>query len=394
MALPTQQAVQPPSPSVIGATYGMISRFHVQSSDVIDDELQITVTDERLERVEWKQVRVLAETEIIEVLTHVPSGRVSWTTNKPTKGWYIRLRSPMLPPGASIPLTPLTTPDLSPRPVYLAANASPSRHSYPPNSPATSPRESISSSSTITLVQDDPRPQPQAASVPESTSAPPPSAPESAPSGPQSEPASSPAASSSRPSSLQQPLLHPGRPPSGPPPSQITHFLITPDPHLVDSHGLVHQQVQQQGANQGVSGFFSTISKRIIGAIEHRNSFTIRIPSPASPTSAPRMLTLLTFYDTTPALRLGTPTTGTIELDEGIARLLGVDRGFYIAACLAFLEFLGDKEEIDIEGNPARAALKFNSGPIYLSEPAPRTLKTQSRILVVRLDDPDPEIPA
>lgn len=56
------------------------------------------------------------------------------------------------------------------------------------------------------------------------------------------------------------------------------------------------------------------------------------------------MLTLLTFYDTTPALGLGTPTTGTIELDEGIARLLGVDRGFYIAACLAFLEFLGDKE--------------------------------------------------
>lgn len=350
----------------------MISRFHVQSSDVIDDELKITISDERLGRVEWKQVRALAETEIIEVLTHVPSNRVSWTTHKPTKGWYIRLRSPVLPPGTSIPLTPLTTaaaarfpvteipdgcftfscrtmaPDLSPRPVYLAANSSlssPSRHSYPPNSPATSPRASISSSSTITLVQDDPQPQPQPASDPESTSAPPPSASESASSGPQSEPASSPAASSSRPSSLQKPLLHPRRPPSGPPPSQITHFLITPDPHLVDSHGLVHQQVeQQQGANQGVSGFFSTISKRIIGAIEHRNSFTIRIPSPASPTSAPRMLTLLTFYDTTPALRLGTPTTGTIELDEGIARLLGVDRGFYIAACLAFLEFLGDKE--------------------------------------------------
>ncbi|KAG9015974.1 hypothetical protein FRB90_003985 [Tulasnella sp. 427] len=232
--------------------------------------------------------------------------------------------------------------DFSPHPAYLAPTASsssPSNHSYPPASPATSPRESISSSSTITLVQDDPQPQPRPVSLPNSTSGPPPTADE--PLG-QSESSPVPTASGSRPSSLQQPGRPPARPP---PPSQIMHFLITPDPHLVDtSRGLVHQRVEQQAANQGVSGFFSNIGKRLIGAIEHKNSFTIRIPSPSSPATSPGMLTLLTFYDTTPALRLGTPTTGTIELDEGIARLLGVDRGFYIAACLAYLEFLGDKE--------------------------------------------------
>lgn len=365
MSLPTQHAIQPPPPSAIGATYGMISRFHVQSSDVIDEELKITISDERLGRAEWNQVRTLVETEIIEVLTHMPSNRVSWTTHKPTKGWYIRLRSPALPPGAAIPLTPLTAaaaarfpvteiPDgcftfscrtmalnLSHHPSYLTASPS-SRHSYPPTSPATSTRGSISSSSTITLVQDDPQPQPAPSS--DSASAPPPTTPESTPSAPQSEPVPAPTASSSRPSSLQQPLLHPRGPPAAPPPSQITHFLITPEPHLVDSHGLVHQQMEQRTANQGVSGFFSNIGKRLLGAVGRGNSFTIRIPSPASPTTAPTMLTLLTFYDTTPALGLGTPTTGTIELDEGIARLLGVDRGFYIAACLAFLEFLGDKE--------------------------------------------------
>lgn len=66
----------------------------------------------------------------------------------------------------------------------------------------------------------------------------------------------------------------------------------------------------------------------------------------------PAMLTLVTFHDTTPTFTLGSPTSGMLELDDGIARLLGVDRGFYVAVCLAFLQFLEDKQvrlEVEVE---------------------------------------------
>lgn len=95
-------------------------------------------------------------------------------------------------------------------------------------------------------------------------------------------------------------------------------------------------------------------------------SFTIKLPAPApvfapsdtgitsSTSSASSMLTLLTFYETTPTFTMGSPTSGIVELDEGIARLLGVDRGFYIAVCLAFLQFLEDKQVHTSDGSVLR----------------------------------------
>ncbi|KAG8899406.1 hypothetical protein FRB99_006751 [Tulasnella sp. 403] len=313
MSLPTQATLNPPAPSSIGATYGILSRFTLRSSDVIDEHLKVQVVEERSGRVEWTQERSLTESEIIETIKHDPSGRVCWTIHRPVQGWYIRLRSPMLPPGALVPFTPLSVAaqrtqfpsaeptdgsftfscrtmslDLSSRYTNVRPMNTPSGHSYPP-----SPRGSISSSSTSsnTLVQDD------AVRTAGTTTDPPPR-----------------------------------------PQSQITHFLVTPHEHPTAT--------PEERAQHRVSGFFSTLGKKLVGALETKKSFTIRIPAyPPSPTLPPApLLTLLTFHDTTPALRLGTPTSGTLELDEGIARILGVDRGFYIAIALAFLEFQSDKE--------------------------------------------------
>jgi len=64
---------------------------------------------------------------------------------------------------------------------------------------------------------------------------------------------------------------------------------------------------------------------------------------PQSFTIQPQSLPpLVVFHDTTPLI--GNRTTGIIEVDEGIASVLGVDRSFYICIALAFWDFLADKE--------------------------------------------------
>lgn len=152
--------------------------------------------------------------------------------------------------------------------------------------------------------------------------------------------------------------------------SVITHFLITPEPLLPHPAAVGEQPIRGGGGGQNrFSGMLSHLGKKLVGAskrvrdlyplIAHLlfllhvlimtrffKSFTIRVPavttSPSSSTTS--MLTLLTFHDTTPTFTLGAPTSGLIEMDDGITRLLGVDRGFYVAVCLAFLQFLEDKE--------------------------------------------------
>ena len=53
---------------------------------------------------------------------------------------------------------------------------------------------------------------------------------------------------------------------------------------------------------------------------------------------------MLTFTDTTPLL-IGTgATSGTIELDHGVARALGVEPSWWIAVALAYIEFLDERD--------------------------------------------------
>lgn len=52
---------------------------------------------------------------------------------------------------------------------------------------------------------------------------------------------------------------------------------------------------------------------------------------------------VLIYHDTTPLLGAG-KSTGTIELDHGVARSLGVDPSFWISVALAYLEFLEERD--------------------------------------------------
>ncbi|KAG9028478.1 hypothetical protein FRB95_006420 [Tulasnella sp. JGI-2019a] len=352
MSLPTVQDTRPQQPSSAGTSYGIISRLTVSSSDVIDHNFRLNVADERSKKIEWTQERTLSETEIIDSLIEKATGRTTWTVHRPIHGWYIKFRSPAFPENFFIPLTPYsskahaalfpgidvsegsftfacrTTPiDILLRPAATPPTPS-SSHSYPPSPsgssypphPAPSPRDSVTStSSTATLVENKTANEESGAAS----------------------------------STIQLPTRRPPQP-RPQPQSQITHFLITPDPSLAYPLSMEQEMRQQQQgkAHHRVSGLFSSLSQKLVGAT--KRSFTIRVPSNSKPTTAldsqmfvdrpPAMLTLLTFHDTTPTFTLGSPTSGMLELDDGIARLLGVDRGFYVAVCLAFLQFLEDKQ--------------------------------------------------
>ncbi|KAG8873131.1 hypothetical protein FRB97_007000 [Tulasnella sp. 331] len=363
MSLPTLQDTIPRQPSAVGTSYGIVSRLIVSSSDVIDHNFRLKISDERSKKVEWTQERTLTEAEVIDSLVESSNGRTAWTVHRPIQGWYIKLRSPAFPENFFIPLTPYSTkahsahfsgetvvdgsftfacrtvaldisrpsaPSTPARSSFAAAGA----HSYPPSpggpNPTPSPRDSIgSTSTTATLVEENKN---RALQVNEATT-----------------PTSS--------SSQQTPLNRRPPPPPlrAPPQSQVTHFLITPEPLL--AYPLSPEQEmrqQQQGkASHRVTGLFSSLTQKIVGTT--KRSFTIKIPSSPYPTSAygvnqtatdssSPMLTLITFHDTTPTFSLGSHTSGVIELDDGIARILGVDKGFYIAVTLAFLQFLEDKQ--------------------------------------------------
>jgi hypothetical protein len=66
---------------------------------------------------------------------------------------------------------------------------------------------------------------------------------------------------------------------------------------------------------------------------------------PPSPSSSNRTTPrpILTFRDTTPLLSSGT-TQGVLTLDEGMVKVLGVERGFWICLALCWLEMMEERE--------------------------------------------------
>lgn len=58
------------------------------------------------------------------------------------------------------------------------------------------------------------------------------------------------------------------------------------------------------------------------------------------------------YHDTTPLL--GSHNSGTIELDHGVARCLGVEPSWWIAVALAYIEFL---QERDVSSPPPLSSL-------------------------------------
>lgn len=80
-----------------------------------DLRLQITLDDEdrRTHRpvrparpLYFRQRTLTLKDEIVDRLIDATTGKASWTIHRPTRGWYLHIRSPLLPPGGSIPLRP------------------------------------------------------------------------------------------------------------------------------------------------------------------------------------------------------------------------------------------------------------------------------------------------
>ncbi|RDB23566.1 hypothetical protein Hypma_009274 [Hypsizygus marmoreus] len=291
-------------------------RFHVQSSDVIQD-MRINVSEENSETVIWYKERFLSDDEIIEHVVHNPTSTICWTIHRPKRGWYIRMRSPSFAPGVFIPLIPV--PQTSPQYVDAALSLL-LRTNTPQSDFAATERQSISSTHSYP-------PTPPALVVQ------PPS------------PSSVHAKLEDLPGKKLRRLTVPA--------TQLTQFILAP-------HSTQHVQPAS-----------SSIFARAFSALKnsrpsHSNSFTLsRVPAtaPLSPpppyasTSAispvetshlspPTILSpppVLVFHDRTPVLTVRS-LTGLIELDSTEEELLGVETSFWIAVALTYLEFLEERE--------------------------------------------------
>lgn len=273
-----------------------LSRFHVQSSDVISD-MRVNVSEEGSDKVLWYKERFLADEEIIEHLVENASSTILWTIHRPKRGWYIRLSTPSFPPGMFIPLLPL--PQTSPYHADSALNFA-CRTNPPSYSLSTTPRTAFSDSardsmdSDITVTEGPreavhsypPTPPPQTPIVvvrPPSPTAVQAKLEEIAPS----------------PSSSSAPMKRLKRPPPSPL-SPITHFLLTPH-----SAPLIPQ------APPSTSLFTRVMSALKNNAPSHSYSFTLSpipplqppVTSPGGQRNAPTPtpIPLLTFHDRTNA---------------------------------------------------------------------------------------------
>ncbi|KAF7345002.1 hypothetical protein MVEN_01663000 [Mycena venus] len=135
-------------PSNVEQSTSKLTRYVVQSSDVLED-LKVNVMLENSDKVVWFKERFLEEEEIIEHFVHNESRRICWTMHRPRNGWYIRIRSPVFPPGAFIPLIPPLPNSPHPSGALLfssrtniptvpdtpARESSSTVHSYPPTPP-------------------------------------------------------------------------------------------------------------------------------------------------------------------------------------------------------------------------------------------------------------------
>ncbi|KAH7107895.1 hypothetical protein BKA62DRAFT_740568 [Auriculariales sp. MPI-PUGE-AT-0066] len=272
--------------------------------------------------------------------TSPPSLR--WTIHTPKRGWYLRMRTPAFPPGTYVRFNPHeAAPDIvmgtlvfgcqthafdymellvsTPRsslssmtnasPEQSTQNAPPptilptgeARHNYPPSSSNDTPDTGL-------LITTSPKPQ-------------------------------------------QRPA---------PPKSQISEFVLTPTSrHRVRHHGAGTTPAAASGSH--LPSFLS----RWLPSSMHEpkaNSYTsafeldVKPPlrRPLSPTSSPpvggdsvpvqppRPPPLLTFLDETGLFSV--QTHGSLEINTRLEARLGVDRGFWIAVSLAFLQFLEERD--------------------------------------------------
>ncbi|PFH45622.1 hypothetical protein AMATHDRAFT_8901 [Amanita thiersii Skay4041] len=322
--------------------------------------MRINVSEENSDQVLWFKERFLGDEEIIEHFIHNPTRSICWTIHKPKRGWYIRLRHPSFSPGIFIPFIPV--PPASPYHIDAALSFSsqttaPSSHHHH----APSPSLPSASSSTHFISQDDSSrssihsypPTPPTVSVvirppsPSGSISPPPSS--------QSPPHEADVTSqgmmtttsnSSRPD--PPPLRHR-------PPTLITQFILAPlsiSPQVPTTTTFITRALSMLKSHRPSHSRSFTLSRVPVVTpmsppppYSSRSNVALMDGATASPplSLAPPLVPLLVLHDRTPVLTIGS-FTGLIELDHVEERTLGVDRSFWIAVALTYLEFLEERE--------------------------------------------------
>lgn len=85
---------------------GKVLEYSVEtvSDDVLDWRLQVAPVNGK---AQWYRERALSEQdEIVDRLIEARTGKVVWTAHRPARGWYLHLRSPLLPRDMAISLQP------------------------------------------------------------------------------------------------------------------------------------------------------------------------------------------------------------------------------------------------------------------------------------------------
>ncbi|EPQ55730.1 hypothetical protein GLOTRDRAFT_60477 [Gloeophyllum trabeum ATCC 11539] len=306
-----------------------LSRYTVQSSDVISD-MRVNVIEESSQKVMWYKERFLTDDEIVEHIYDNATTTLCWSVHRPKRGWYIRIRCPSFPPGYHIGLTPVpkTSPYHSEAALCFSCRTNVPR-SIPALSDLSSPRSPQSSVDTdITLTE-------AAASSSTALHSYPPTPP-------------IPAVSIRPPSPGHED--DPDQPrkslksKAGKPKTQVSQFLLSR-----------HTQSVAQPASQQS---FLTRALSLWKTTEDAQSLSFTLspvpavtPHPSAPgPSGPGMQCLphmppplVQFHDRTPAFAFRS-TTGMLEIDEGEARVLGVQVSFWVTVALTYLGFLEDRD--------------------------------------------------
>ncbi|CBQ67475.1 conserved hypothetical protein [Sporisorium reilianum SRZ2] len=86
---------------------GLISYIvHTDSHGISDVRLQVSQeassSKQPLRPVYFRERTLTEHNEIVDSIVHADSGRICWTIHRPTRGWYLHLRSPALPQGTAI----------------------------------------------------------------------------------------------------------------------------------------------------------------------------------------------------------------------------------------------------------------------------------------------------
>ncbi|KAJ7085390.1 hypothetical protein B0H15DRAFT_950998 [Mycena belliarum] len=304
MSLPiyTGQTTPTPAPT--------LTRYVVESSDVLEETLKVNVVLEGSEKVIWFKERFLEDDEIIDHVVHNESRRICWTIHRPRNGWYIRIRAPSFPPGAFIPLIP-PLPDAPHPPGALLFS---SRTNIPP-APDTETRVSMSNvhsyppTPPATVVVHPPTPSSVAAR-------------------------------------LEQVQ---GRQRHQPPPTQVTQFVLAPytsevlKPAEMSYFQRALSVIKSHSASPSYSFTLAPVLSSTPPPAYPATPVASPMDSTASLAAQPVSPPLLAFHDRTPVMMVRS-ITGLIEIDSAEERALGVESSFWIAVALCYLNFLQEKE--------------------------------------------------